>query len=50
MTEIGFFDTFPNSDSANFNGVWSLYPYFNSGNIIIGDIEGGLFIVRKSTP
>ncbi len=48
MTEVGFFDTFPSSDNANFNGVWSVYPYFESGNIVISDIEGGLFIVRKS--
>ncbi|WP_452220624.1 choice-of-anchor B family protein [Lacinutrix salivirga] len=48
MTETGYFDTYPNSNSANFNGVWSVYPYFASGNIILGDIEGGLFIVRKS--
>lgn len=48
MTETAFFDTYPANDSANFNGVWSVYPYFASGNIIISDIEGGLFIVRKS--
>ncbi len=48
MTETGYFDTYPSSDSASFNGVWSLYPYFPSGNIILGDIERGLFIVRKS--
>ena len=48
MTEIGYFDTYPSSNSASYNGVWSIYPYFSSGNIIIGDIEGGLFIVRKS--
>lgn len=48
MTETGYFDTFPASNNANYNGVWSIYPYFSSGNIIIGDIEGGLFIVRKS--
>ncbi|WP_299884085.1 choice-of-anchor B family protein [uncultured Lacinutrix sp.] len=47
-SEIGYFDTFPTSDSASFNGAWSVYPYFNSGNIIISDIERGLFIVRKS--
>ena len=46
--EIGYFDTFPSSNSANFNGAWSVYPYFSSGNIIISDIESGLFIVRKS--
>jgi choice-of-anchor B domain-containing protein len=48
MTEIGYFDTYPASNSANFNGAWSVYPYFNSGNIIISDIERGLFVVRKS--
>jgi len=48
ITETAFFDTFPSSNSANFNGVWSVYPYFASGNIIISDIEGGLFIVKKS--
>lgn len=48
MTETHFIDTFPESNSANFNGVWSVYPYFDSGNIIISDIEKGLFVVRKS--
>jgi len=49
MTEIGYFDTFPSSDSANFDGVWNVYPYFESGNIILSDINGGLFIIRKSS-
>ncbi len=48
MTEVGYFDTYPSSDSAAFNGAWSVYPFFASGNIIISDIEGGLFVVRKS--
>jgi len=48
ITEVGFFDTYPASDSANFNGVWNVYPFFASGNIIISDIERGLFIIRKS--
>mgnify|MGYP001327497490 CR=1 FL=1 len=30
-----------------FNGAWSVYPYFNSENIIISDINSGLFIVNK---
>ncbi|WP_034060729.1 choice-of-anchor B family protein [Lacinutrix jangbogonensis] len=46
--EIGFFDTHPGSNSDDFNGTWSVYPYFASGNIIISDIERGLFVVRKS--
>ena len=48
MTEIGYFDTYPENDLANFNGAWSVYPYFPSGNIIVSDIDRGLFIIRKS--
>ncbi|MCB4799065.1 choice-of-anchor B family protein [Neotamlana laminarinivorans] len=48
MSEIGYFDTYPNDNNANFNGAWNVYPFFSSGNIIISDIEGGLFVVRKS--
>ena len=48
INEIGFFDTRPANNLASFNGVWNVYPYFESGNIVISDIEGGLFIVRKS--
>ena len=48
VNEIGFFDTFPTSNSNSFNGAWSVYPYFSSGNILISDIERGLFVVKKS--
>ncbi|WP_223032558.1 choice-of-anchor B family protein [Hanstruepera marina] len=48
MTEVGYFDTYPENDNTAYDGAWSIYPYFNSGNIIIGDINRGLFIVRKS--
>ena len=48
ITEIGFFDSFPSNDNAVFNGVWNVYPFFESGNIVISDISGGLFVVRKS--
>lgn len=48
MNEVGSFDTYPNNDNASFHGAWNVYPFFASGNIIISDIEGGLFIVKKS--
>lgn len=47
LTEVGYFDTYPLHNNASFNGAWNVYPYFESGNIIISDIEGGLFIIRK---
>lgn len=46
MVETKYFDTYPNSNSTNFDGAWSVYPYFASGNIVISDIDRGLFIVR----
>lgn len=46
--DIGFFDTFVKDNNTSFEGVWSIYPFFESGNIIINDINKGLFIVRKS--
>lgn len=48
INEIGFFDTYPQSNTPSFNGVWSVYPYFESGKILISDINSGLFIVQKS--
>jgi len=43
--EIGFFDTFPSSDGASFNGAWSVYPFFPSGTVIVSSIEAGLFVL-----
>ncbi|WP_405211083.1 choice-of-anchor B family protein [Dokdonia sp. Asnod2-E02] len=48
ITDIGSFDTHPENDATEFSGAWSVYPYFDSGNIIISDITRGLFIIRKS--
>ena len=48
MTEVGYFDTYPNNNSTAFNGAWNVYPYFSSGNIIISDIDNGFFVIRKS--
>lgn len=43
---FGYFDTYPEDDSAIFSGAWSTYPYFDSGNILISDRKRGLFVVR----
>ena len=42
--EIAYFDTYPDDDNANYNGLWSVYPYLPSGTIIGSDIEKGLFV------
>jgi len=43
--EVAYFDTYPGSDSAQFNGTWSNYPFFPSGTIAVSDIERGLFLM-----
>ena len=46
LEEFGYFDIFPSSNSASFNGAWSNYPFFNSGVIIVSGIEQGLFVLK----
>jgi len=47
IAEIGFFDTLPGGN-VGLGAVWNAYPYFPSGNIILSDLEGGLFVVGPS--
>lgn len=55
FTETGYFDVFPNGDTAGYDGAWNVYPYFPSGNILITSLTfgdpnyvGGMYIVRSS--
>jgi choice-of-anchor B domain-containing protein len=48
ITETSFFDTFPASNNTQFDGVWSVYPYFESGKILVSDINRGFFVIKKS--
>ena len=48
--EIAYFDTYPGSDSANFNGLWNIWPFFPSGTVIGSDIERGLFVWTVGGP
>ena len=46
LREVAYFDTVPMSDQPEFNGAWAAYPYLPSGNMLVGHMDGGLFIVR----
>lgn len=46
--EEAFFDTFPSADANGFGGAWSVYPYFESGLLIVSDMSRGLFILRAN--
>ena len=46
INEIAHFDSFPGSNAASFLGAWSVYPYFDSGHVIISDINTGFYLVK----
>ena len=40
--------SYPDDDSSDFAGAWSVYPYFKSGLIAVSSIEEGLFLVKRA--
>ncbi len=46
LTEVAYFDTHPASDVAEFAGAWSSYAFFESGVVVVSNIEDGLYILR----
>ncbi len=48
LSEAGFFDIYTSGNATNFNGAWSVYPFFASGNVVVSGIEQGLYILRPN--
>jgi choice-of-anchor B domain-containing protein len=49
LNEVGFFDSYPTSTNANsYDGNWGVYAGFASGNVVISDINSGLFVLDPS--
>ena len=47
-TEIGYYDTYlPNE--YGYKGCWSVYPFFESGKIIVSDMQSGLFVLTYNS-
>lgn len=42
-----YYDT-NNNVAYNNDGVWGVYPFFESGAIIASDVENGLFVLRRT--
>ena len=47
--QVGHFDTYPPNDHANVAGAWGVYPFLPSGNLLISDIAGGLYVLGDRT-
>ena len=50
LTEVAWFDTFPENASLGFDGAWSVFPYFADGSVLVSDINRGMFILRVDDP
>jgi choice-of-anchor B domain-containing protein len=46
LAEVAFFDTVPEHDDPQFQGAWNNYPFFESGIVLVSDIERGLFVLE----
>jgi hypothetical protein len=56
LLETGYFDIFTSNDNAGYNGAWNVYPYFDSGIIMISSLVfsdptyvPGVYFVKAST-
>jgi choice-of-anchor B domain-containing protein len=48
LSEIGFFDVYPENDDPTFEGgTWSNYPYFRQPHVVaVSSMDRGLFVLR----
>ncbi len=54
--ETGFFDVYPSGNNAGYNGARNVYPYFESGTLLVStlrysdqDFVPGMLLIRDST-
>ncbi len=50
LREVAYFDTFtfPVENTCGFNGSWGVYPFLPSGTLLVSNMEGGLFALRRN--
>lgn len=46
LIEVAFYDTSIGFSGDGFNGAWGAYPWLPSGNILVTDIETGLYVIE----
>lgn len=44
---VGNYDTYAGAGNG-FNGAWGVYPFLPSGNIVVSDIDNGLFVLTPT--
>ncbi len=49
-TQTCVYDTYLPNNHSSYKGAWGIYPYLSSGNIILSDMQSGLFILDCLSP
>ena len=49
MTASSYFDSYPSNNNANYDGSWNVYPFFESGNIVISGTNGFTLVRDNSS-
>ncbi len=42
-----FYDTYPEANNNSYKGAWGVFPYLPSGNILVSDMQTGLYVFEK---
>ncbi|MCH9025123.1 MAG: choice-of-anchor B family protein, partial [candidate division Zixibacteria bacterium] len=48
--ETAFYDTHLQTPLGPYEGAWGVYPYFESGKVIVSDMQTGLYVFNTSVP
>ncbi len=48
MIITGHYDTYAQGAGNGFNGAWGVYPFLPSGNLVVSDIDNGLFVLTPT--
>ena len=46
LIEVAYYDTSDGYSGSGFNGAWGAYPFLPSRNILVSDIENGLYVLE----
>ncbi|MBW3661796.1 MAG: choice-of-anchor B family protein [Actinobacteria bacterium] len=50
LEEVAYFDVDPGLNVEAYGGAWNVYPFFESGTIVVSTIDEGLFLLKVNLP
>jgi len=46
-TRVAYYDTYTQPHNQSYEGAWGVFPYLPSGNVLISDMQSGLYVFQK---